>query len=900
MSDLTPKQQQLMNAWGAIHKGAGEALDWIEQVRGNAASVEAEADGLNLRLRRARNRARNLQRASASPMVVGFFGLSQAGKSYLISALAAGKNGKLESDFGGRNLDFIQHVNPTGLGAEATGLVTRFSCRAKPSPDANFPIELKMLSEIEIAKILSNAWFEDFDQEKLDYEFTEQRIQSVLSAFEGHEAENLQPGVSSDDVVDLWDYLKNNYEKSVRSLDDHYWPRAMKLAPRLSPRQRAKLFAPLWGEQHLLTELYETLAGALQKLGFPEKVFAPLSTLVQEKDGQLVQDYNIMAVEMLTRLGTRRDVQVSVLPVIADKVLGSAGISAAQLAALTVEMTFRLVNPPNDPVVQDVDLLDFPGYRSRSQMRHISEAAGAESADEVCPVANLLLRGKVAYLFERYSDAQEMNALVICTSTKGQSEVVSVAPVLTRWIHNTQGATSRERGNRDPGLIWAVTMMDMFISNTLSLQEKSHLVVACENMMKMTILERFGNQEWMKDWSGQPFNNTYLVRKPRLESSFIELSDSREELSIVERHKVHLEKLGIEFEACQPVARHVRDPRAALDAVLQLNDGGISRFSSSFKSFANIDFKLSRIQEQLDQCRLDLLDHGLYTWREEDFEQLLNRKREKVKFLLKTLGADPDAVSELIHSLQVPVEQLRTLYLGGVYDIDAEDEGEGEAEPAAKAPLNKAPALNFGDVFDAPATAAAPAAKPLARRLTSEQRFARAALKAWIKHMRELCNQPQRLLSLRVTREVMEALTEELVSAVRRPALLEQLDEAVMQRILSGSRRDQLVQRQVMAVQLVMRDFLSWFGLLEKPVDQRPLALLGEKGPLFSFYSTVAVGDLPTLPKQPSHQEQRFVIDWLSGVAWLTQENAKSGSDPEITTEQRRQLAVLLNTFQAS
>ena len=43
MSDLTPKQQQLMGAWGAIHKGAGEALEWIEQVRGNAASVEADS-----------------------------------------------------------------------------------------------------------------------------------------------------------------------------------------------------------------------------------------------------------------------------------------------------------------------------------------------------------------------------------------------------------------------------------------------------------------------------------------------------------------------------------------------------------------------------------------------------------------------------------------------------------------------------------------------------------------------------------------------------------------------------------------------------------------------------------------------------------------------------------------
>ena len=96
MSDLTPKQQQLMNAWGAIHKGAGEALEWIERVRGNAASVEADADDLSLRLRKARNQARSLQHAASTPMGVGFFGLSQAGKSYLISSLAANSEGVLE------------------------------------------------------------------------------------------------------------------------------------------------------------------------------------------------------------------------------------------------------------------------------------------------------------------------------------------------------------------------------------------------------------------------------------------------------------------------------------------------------------------------------------------------------------------------------------------------------------------------------------------------------------------------------------------------------------------------------------------------------------------------------------------------------------------------------------
>lgn len=126
-------------------------------------------------------------------------------------------------------------MNPPGGGGEATGLVTRFSHTSRPCQNASYPVELKLFSEIEIAKILCNTWFDDFDHERMDYSFTEQRIRAALSDFEGQETGQVQAGVSSDDVVALWDYLKSNYEKSTRLLDEHYWPRAVKLAPRLTP-----------------------------------------------------------------------------------------------------------------------------------------------------------------------------------------------------------------------------------------------------------------------------------------------------------------------------------------------------------------------------------------------------------------------------------------------------------------------------------------------------------------------------------------------------------------------------------------------------------------------------------------------------------------------------------------
>ena len=155
--------EQLTQRWASIRDAAGEAVSWVEKVRVNAPRLDNEADHLILRLRKARNMARRLGTVSNRPMTVGFFGLSQAGKSYLISALAAGDNGKLETQYGPQRLDFIDHVNPPGGGKEATGLVTRFSRTANAGP-ADFPIELKLFSEADLVKVFTNSFFKDFNQ----------------------------------------------------------------------------------------------------------------------------------------------------------------------------------------------------------------------------------------------------------------------------------------------------------------------------------------------------------------------------------------------------------------------------------------------------------------------------------------------------------------------------------------------------------------------------------------------------------------------------------------------------------------------------------------------------------------------------------------------------------------
>ena len=156
----------LSSIGSALGQALGGAIDWVAEVRTTAKSVEREADPTIEALRRIRNKSRRLAKAASRPPAIGIFGISQAGKSFLVDSLAKGRNGRLESMLGNTRLDFMKHVNPPGGGKEATGLVTRFTRTPSKAP-ADFPVEVELVSEADLIKILWNSYIRDFDQEAM-------------------------------------------------------------------------------------------------------------------------------------------------------------------------------------------------------------------------------------------------------------------------------------------------------------------------------------------------------------------------------------------------------------------------------------------------------------------------------------------------------------------------------------------------------------------------------------------------------------------------------------------------------------------------------------------------------------------------------------------------------------
>lgn len=898
--------KRLSESWQSVYQQSGQAIDWVRKTRQSAKRLDSEADHLILKLRRVRNQAASLQQVSQSGSTVGFFGLSQAGKSYLISALAAGESGRLETILDGQRLDFVEHINPPGGGKEATGLVTRFT-RARHEQVPGFPLKLRLFSEVELVKIFVNSFFNDFNLEKIGFSFAGDQAQAAhqaLNAMQTRLRSERVPGVTEDDVVDLWDYLKERYPWTAAPLEGDFLPRLVDMAPFLQASDRAELFAFLWGRIPGFTALFTRLSARLADMGYPTTVFAPLNALVEPAPSGpgFVQRDSIMNVDMLERMGQADDLPMQVR--LGGPVPRTHSIARADLAALTAELTISLAHPPVQATYETVDLLDFPGYRGRLKHESLDnlQAMGGRDA-RANPVAQLFLRGKVAYLFERYTDLQEMNVLVVCTASHKQSDVADVGPVLTGWINRTQGELATQRANRPSGLIWAITMFDIRITDSLS-KTGAMMDMLWEDLIKMTMLERFAQYDWMQAWTlGRPFDTTFLVRKPRMPVTFLDV-DQGSEVTVSASSAATLDSMRTAFCREPLVQSHVKEPEQAWDAMLTLNDGGISRLSDYIARVAVREHKLTRLVEQLASTLHGLVEGRLGTWFYRQGADEVQARRQIAQNVVNALVPRARLLGELQTSLLLSDEVLQSLYMRSGLEQDPEPSVDATPKADVQAVAHGTDdglGLGMGlDLFGdtpVPAVAVKPAAEP---RLGSDARFARAVVREWINHLRSVPENARLAGYLGLDRRLLEQITDELVTAVTRFDLETQLLAKVSQTEQVGTKRERLADRQVLAVRTVMGDFVAWLGMDRVWPEGAAASRANPGHPVFARPARIAAGALPPIPEKSIDHTRIYLADWLVALGALIVGNAGHDAGRDISADLNAELGKILDALNAA
>lgn len=448
------------------------------------------------------------------------YGESQVGKSYLISSLLS-EEGNTFCITGEDNAvhNFIEEINPPGGGSESTSLVSRFSVTFKPV-NPKFPVKAVLLSPSDIVLVLCDSFYNDLNlktNQNIHFISAEEIKAEIFELVESLKHRTPQQFYfCEDDVLDMQDYFDEYFQKADKVINSNFFEEISLIISKATPNEWKNIFSLLWNKNEIFTNLFGELIDQYQKLNFSTEVYLPIESV-------LYTNGTLLDVKRLREIFTEPDriepKYTSNTTLFLSKPNQEIDFKKSYLCALTAELVFSQSETllKTKPFLKETDLLDFPGARSRMEQ--------PLEAIENKTIPDLLLRGKVAYLFNKYSDAEKINILIFCA--KHEQTAQRIMPrLLNNWINKVVG----ENVDKREDFIIKSKISPLFVISTFfnvnlaynPLQDKAD---GTGTPLSNRWLQRFtttlekeyfdtGFHTWFKNWtkSQQDFQNIFLLR----------------------------------------------------------------------------------------------------------------------------------------------------------------------------------------------------------------------------------------------------------------------------------------------------------------------------------------------------------------------------------------------------
>lgn len=520
------------------------SLDWIRKNR------PEQYEQRFLELVDQRRRLRKLKDAERNNPGIAAYGKSQVGKSHIMGCLlqkeVISPDGKkcikpFEVDAEGVKYNFVEQINPPGEGKEATGVVTRFSSFGKTPQlyDNRYPALMRSLSVTDITIVLCDGYYNDIrDYTTDDGNEINRRAEKLYQRYSNREILSNTP-ITADNILEMKFYFKryiNNAQSFSRS---DFFNKLALVIDRIPVEDYPEVFSYLWHNEKEFTDLYSRLVNVLQKLEFSEYVYLPIDAVAHKN----VKDNTVMSVLCLHNLAEPQD------PHTCDAFLRQAdgtfkklsNMNMSEISAICGEVMFKVEDeflnsslyynldsmsdeakrqltdkPVKTDIMRNADLLDFPGARSRLE-------EWVTTVDKK-KVVEILLRGKVAYLFNKYSDDRIINILLFCHDNE-QNDVRTIDKTIEYWVNQYIGETPDQRrqtientGNISP-LFYIATKVniDMAVSANASGNDRTSIDNRWQGRFGIVLYKEClnaGSVEWVHNWTekGKNFQNSYLLR----------------------------------------------------------------------------------------------------------------------------------------------------------------------------------------------------------------------------------------------------------------------------------------------------------------------------------------------------------------------------------------------------
>lgn len=653
------RDRNLIRRAERVENLATDLCEWLAEFNPARRAKEllpvAESDEFEvLQLRRL---AGNLYTSAKVPVAAAVYGPSQVGKSLFVGQVLKphseaysplGRDEQHGQPAYFKDLSFDLDINPQSGSNEATALVTRFTTkdRIAASVAPEYPVMVRALTRAEWLRVLARGFHGECQTPEATWGPGE------LEDF----FEDLSKQHGSRDVDRKWRMDLLDAFTYMRNVDRRGFPAKEAVLNGLLSRYplsddgyvaaAAELF---WGGWPSLTELFARINDFLGRItvGNHDPAilthWAAVRFLLDTQRAKLHERPNSKCFTYVDwkdiRLEQREDWYVlDWHPGRGDGNEQLETIQAGMLELVMPVLPHRL-NDDWRKVIEQMDFLDVPGMRVGRQGAEEGKRTSADTLEEQMEIVK---RGKVAYLFERYTEELQVQTLMLLLRG-GNVEVSNQMKYhVGKWGRARYGEKAWPGKVTDdvPALFLGMTGLDEEFRN----REDGVINTGLYDTRLRFLVDTL--EAVMTDFGGKDrkFNNVYPIRYPGTWDT------DRAQRAEVGAHK--WDRARNAFLQSSMVHSYVRAAEQRWDTAMQDDDGGLSLIAAGIKAVTRADEKQEQLEKEIGevQGRLLQLARG---WVVDPDTNIDRQKRiAAARKILDWLTESEELVYYRVHALQ--------------------------------------------------------------------------------------------------------------------------------------------------------------------------------------------------------------------------------------------------------
>ena len=448
---------------------------------------------------------------------LAIFGASQVGKSNVVQNVLRSGSGDVRMPFqvynskSSQGIQFENHINPNNEGSEATACLTRFSTIDNSDKLlSSYPVRYQVFNFAELICYFVSGFYQTHKELDTSYKVTlEEFATNVSKDLQSYPLTNREDLITKAQVRRVKAYI-NKYTKGstllLSSLDNvSYWGLLEEKSPFLTFDKIIDFFSVLWINNPIVTSFFRRCAEGIKALDYSTKIYSDFDIILEKNiENQFSNVLNVLNVNTI-KLNNTDMTQVFLeneKPV---------QLEADILCCLVKEVQlFTMPDISEDNLINSFDILDFPGEKA---------APDNAERDLESVLWGIVLRGKVSFLFQSYSDEYRISSMLLVSKVDRSIDTQKIPKIIDSWVRSNVGSTPEDRGeyiskfDNSPLFVvlsfWNVKLQGRKVDAIDKVNE------SIQSMLKVRIETdiTFGTQ-WMTSWtkSEQQFRDVYLLR----------------------------------------------------------------------------------------------------------------------------------------------------------------------------------------------------------------------------------------------------------------------------------------------------------------------------------------------------------------------------------------------------